>query len=123
MTDIVRKKGSQVNIEDLKTKGIGNLFSFAVCDYVCLYKLDENTIVSLDITGGIIEPEETYEEIIGFINQEVNDDVDLIVLDIMHTTKEIVEAIVNFIPTLNGYTELEDVYSDRIVICKGIQTN
>lgn len=116
MTDIIcRPFGKSREMAD----GIFPLFGFAVADYIATYGTTyedaENCVVfGAVLTGWLAD----YELLLEFVTNPANEELKLLVFEVSALTIEEIEDMIRNINGLNGFTELPNVYENRIVFAR-----
>lgn len=97
-----------------EVEGQRQMFAFAADDYK-----GKTGRIAKKAIGGILEETDDTVSIVGFISDAITDMSDLIIFDINHSSnKKVNEVIDLFRINQFGYSELEDVYEDRIVFAR-----
>lgn len=117
MTDIIcRQFGKSREMAN----GVFPLFGFAVADYIATYGTTyedaENCVVFGAVLTGRLADYELL--LLEFVTNPANEELKLLVFEISDLTKEEIEDAFRNINGLNGFTELENVYENRIVFAR-----
>ena len=117
MTDIIcRPFGKSHELAD----GVFPLFGFAVSDYIATYGTTCEDAENCAIFGAVLTGRFTDNEqlLLEFITNPTNEELKLLVFEVSDLTKEEIEDVVRNVNGLNGFTELENVYENRIVFAR-----
>lgn len=117
MTDIICRPFGKARE---MAEGVFPLFGFAVADYIAMYGTtyedSENCVVfGAVLTGRFSDNEQLLLE---FVTNPANEELKLLVFDVNELTDEELEDVVRNVDGLNGFTELKNVYDDRIVFAR-----
>jgi len=102
------------------------LFGFACADYNEKYNTDSTQMQNYYIFGGVIQEEDTDEELyphmFRLIKKLMKKDTELamVVLGVKDVSNEFREKIMEELDGAFGFDELKDVYEDRIVFARKV---
>lgn len=97
-----------------EVEGQRQMFAFAADDY-----RGKTGRVAKKAIGGILEETDDAVSILEFISDAITNMSDLIIFDINHVSdKKVTEVMDLFRINQFGYSELENVYEDRIVFSR-----
>jgi hypothetical protein len=101
-------------------EGFFPLFGFAVADYIATYGTTYEDAENCVVFGAVLTGRFARNDqlLLEFVTNPVNEELKLLVFEVSDLTAEEIKDWVRNINGLNGFTELEDVYENRIVFAR-----
>lgn len=119
MDGVVYKNfGSTEQLRD----GIYPLFGFAVGDYLKTYNIPAESAVDYRIFGAVLYSHDVNNDLFQLLKHLIrnNSSLALMVFDIDTLEKEDCDSLMENLDGAYGFTELKDVYEDRIVFARKV---